>query len=255
MSLLQHIHRGKRSAPRRVLVYGVHGVGKSTFSTGAPGAIVIPTEDGLAEIDCESFPLATSCAAVMQALATLYAEDHVFKTVVIDSLDWFERLAWIEVCRQRGVTNIEDIPYGRGYVFALTHWRELLEGLDALRKDRGMMVVLTAHCRIERFADPEADSYDRYSPKLHKLASALVQEWSDELLFACYRVFTKQTDEGFNRKAVKGIGSGERILRTTERPSHVAKNRLNLPDELPLDWHTYANYFTQPVSTNGGTNG
>jgi hypothetical protein len=35
---------------------------------------------------------------------------------------------------------------------------------------------------------------------------------------------------------VQGIGTGERIIRTTERPAHVAKNRLNLPDEISLDY-------------------
>jgi len=41
------------------------------------------------------------------------------------------------------------------------------------------------------------------------------------------------------------------VLYTTERPSHVAKNRLGLPDELPLDWHAYASFFHQPHSKNG----
>ena len=30
------------------------------------------------------------------------------------------------------------------------------------------------------------------------------------------------------------------MLKTTERPAHVAKNRLSLPDELPLDFRVYA---------------
>ena len=41
----------------------------------------------------------------------------------------------------------------------------------------------------------------------------------------------------------QGIGSGERILRTTERPSHLAKNRLALPDELPLSWPEFAKHI------------
>ena len=54
-----------------------------------------------------------------------------------------------------------------------------------------------------------------------------------------------------NRKKTKGTGTGERIIRTTERPAHVAKNRLNLPDELPLDWTAYAQYLP---NLNGGEN-
>lgn len=222
------------------MLYGTHGIGKSTFGSMAEKPIFIQTEDGLGEIDCDKFPLAETYEQVVQALGDLYTEKHDYKTVVIDSLDWLERLIWAEVCQKRGVQSIEDIGYAKGYTFALTYWREIIAGLDALRRERGMMVVLIAHAKIEKFENPETDSYDRYSPRLHKLASAIIQEWCDEVLFATYRIHTKTSDEGFDRKRTQGIGTGERIVRTTERPAHVAKNRLSLPEEFPLDFRIYA---------------
>jgi hypothetical protein len=240
MHSLKQVQRGKTVAPRRVLLYGTHGIGKSTFGAMADKAIFIQTEDGLGGIECDRFLLAAKYGDVLNALAALYTEEHDYRTVIIDSLDWLERLIWAEVCEKRGVSNIEDIGYGKGYVFALTPWREVLAGLDALRNERGMTIILIAHAQIEKFANPETDTYDRYSPRLHKQASALVQEWCDEVLFATYSVLTKTTDEGFGRKRVQGIGTGERIIRTTERPAHVAKNRLNLPEEIPLDYRIFA---------------
>lgn len=255
MQLLQQIETGRQARPRRVLIYGTQGIGKSTAGAAAEKPVFIQTEDGLGEIDCARFPIATSYADVMKAISELYSEQHDFKTVVVDSVDWLERLIWTDVCQKRQVDSIEDIGYAKGYTFAVTQWREFLAGLDALRNQRGMTVVLLAHARIERFENPETDTYDRYVPRLHKLASQIVQEWCDEVLFATYKVYTKTSDEGFNRKKAKGVGSGERVLRTTERPAHVAKNRLSLPDELPLDWQAYAAHFSdqQPVSTQGGT--
>ena len=246
MKLLNQIERGRTATPRRLLIYGTGGVGKSTFASRALNPIFIPTEDGLGEIDCHRFPLATKYDEVMQAVSELYTEEHAYQTVAVDSLDWLERLIWADVCAKRNVASIEDFGYGRGYTFALSAWRDVLDGLNALRNDRDMTVVAIAHARIERFENPETESYDRYVPRLHRLAAQLLMEWSDEVLFASYKIFTKQTDEGFNRKRVHGIGTGERILRTTERPAHVAKNRLNLPDELPLDWDAYAAYFHGP---------
>jgi len=227
------------------MLYGTHGVGKSTFGAMSDKPIFIQTEDGLGEVACDKFPLARSFDDVMRALSELYTEEHPYQTVVVDSLDWLERLIWEDVCRQRTVESIEDIGYAKGYVFALTQWREFLTGLEALRADRGMMIVLIAHAKIETFQNPETENYDRYVPRLHKLASAVVQEWCDEVLFATYRVHVKQTKEGFDKKTTKGVGTGERIVRTTERPAHVAKNRLNLPDELPLDWNAYAQFLAQ----------
>jgi AAA domain len=244
VKLLERVMSGRSPAPRRVMLYGTQGIGKSTFAAGAPRPVFIQTEDGLGEIDCDKFPVAASFDDAMRALSELYTEEHHYKTVVIDSLDWMERLIWAEVCRKKNVTSIEDIGYAKGYVFALTQWKELIEGLSALRSDRGMSVVLIAHARIERFENPETEAYDRYVPRLHKLAAAVVQEWCDEVLFATYKVYTRQTDEGFDRKRTQGLGTGERVIRTEERPAHVAKNRLGLPEELPLDWNAYAHYIT-----------
>ncbi|GAB4240856.1 MAG: hypothetical protein OHK0028_19120 [Deltaproteobacteria bacterium] len=251
MGLLEQVVCGKTPAPRRVMLYGTHGIGKSTFASCAPRPIFLQTEDGLGEIDCDKLPLVTSFAEAMAALSELYTEQHPYQTIVVDSLDWLERLIWAEVCRKRNVENIEEIGYSKGYVFALTQWREFLEGLSALRADKGMTAVLIAHAKIERFENPETESYDRYVPRLHKLAAAIVQEWCDEVLFATYKVYTKQSDEGFNRKRTQGVGSGERIIRTQERPAHVAKNRLNLPEELPLDWNAYAHYLTADTIKGG----
>ena len=248
--LLQQVHKGKKPAPRRVMLYGTHGIGKSSFAACSDKPIFIQTEDGLGEIHCVKFPLAKTYDQVIQALSGLYLEKHPYRTLVIDSLDWLERLIWAEVCGKKKVENIEDIGYAKGYSFALTQWRDFIAGLEALRDEQGMTILLIAHAKIEKFENPETDSYDRYVPRLHKHAAALVQEWCDEVLFATYKVHTKQTDEGFNRKRTQGIGTGERVIRTQERPAHVAKNRLDLPEELPLDWNAYAQHL--PTETPQG---
>ncbi|MFN9131766.1 MAG: hypothetical protein ACK5XO_03700 [Phycisphaerales bacterium] len=37
-----------------------------------------------------------------------------------------------------------------------------------------------------------------------------------------------------------GTAGISRIIRTVERPAHVAKNRLGLPEEIPLDYRVFA---------------
>jgi hypothetical protein len=251
MTLIAQVTRGRTAAPRRTLIYGVHGIGKSSFASCADRPVVVQTEDGLANIDVARFPLATRYGDVLAALGALYSEGHDFGTVVIDSLDWLERLIHADVCAKRGVESMEDVGYGKAFTFALTQWREVLAGLDALRNERGMTVVMTAHAAIEKFANPETETYDRYAPRLQKQASALVQEWCDEVLFACWKVVTRTTTEGFDRKRVQGIGTGERVLRTTERPAHVAKSRLPLPDEIPLSWADFARHLPDQSEPSG----
>lgn len=243
MSLLSSVKRGKEIKPRRTLLYSTKGLGKSTFASMAPDPIFIQTEDGLSDIDAAKFPLCKTYQDLLAQIGTLYTEKHDFKTVALDTLDWAEQLWHAEVCRENNVQSIEQIGYAKGYVFALKHLRVILDGLQALRDERGMGVILLAHAGIEKFQDPQTDGYDRYVPCLHKAASAVVQEWVDEVLFGQYKVFVKTDDQGFNKKQTKGVSTGERVIKTEERPSHVAKNRLNLPFEIPLNYNEYAKYF------------
>ena len=128
MGILDTIQSGREAKPPRIMIYGQEGCGKSTWSAAAPNAIFIQTEDGLGEIDCRKFPLAQSFGEILSSLTALRDEEHDFQTVVIDSVDWLERLVFDEVCREFGVRSIEkaDGGYGRGYVHALTHWRKVV---------------------------------------------------------------------------------------------------------------------------------
>lgn len=242
MSLLNQVHRGRQQRAPRMLLYGTEGIGKSTTAAGAPKPVFIPTEDGLGEIDCVAFPLAGTYEQVIAALTALVTDAHDFETVVIDSLDWLERLVFDRLCRDWSVNSIEKVDggYGKGYTHALAYWRELLGLLDRLRLQRNMVVILLAHAKVERFEDPESSSYDRYAPRLHKLAAALVGEWCDAVLFATRKLRTRSEDAGFGRKRTTalpvGAAGGERVLRCVGGPACVAKNRYSLPEELPLSF-------------------
>lgn len=249
MNLLDQISGGKTNKPHRILLYGTAGIGKSTFGSMAPSPIFVPTEDRQGHLDCDAFfkrrvpARCTSLEEFMACIGTLYNEPHKYDTVVVDTLDWLEQLVWADVCRARKVTSINDIEFEKGQKAALLQWSEVLAGLDALLVERGMTVILLAHPDIIKFKNPHTDTYDLYTPKLHKLASAMIREWCDEVLFATYKVYTSTSDEGFGKKRAKGVGDGERVVKTTERPAHIAKNSLNLPDEIPFDWNVFAKYL------------
>jgi hypothetical protein len=261
MSMLANVERGRQAKPPRVLLYGVEGIGKSTFGAQAPKPIFIQTEDGLDEIDCDKFPLAATYDEVLLALRELHTQPHDYESVVIDSLDWLERLVWDKLCAVSNVNSIEKVDggYSKGYTHALTYWREIIDCLNALRNSRGMVVLLIAHSKVERFEDPESSPYDRYSPRLHKHAGALVSEWCDAVLFATRKMRTQSEDAGFNRKRTTahaiGAGGGERILRCVGGPSCVAKNRYGITEELPLSWPAFiealSNHQPQGTQSNG----
>lgn len=239
---LNSIRKGKSIHAPRIFLYASHGIGKSTFASQADSPIFICTEDGLGSIDTSSFPLAKSSNDVFEAIKTLYNEQHDFKTVVLDSADWLENILQAEIEQQH---DAKELAYGKGAIILADRWRGVLNGLDALRNDKNMAVVIIGHCEIKRFDSPEVEPYDRYQPKLQARASAVVQEWADAVLFANYKILTKKDDVGFNKQVTRGITTGERLLYTQETPAYLAKNRYGLPASLPLNWSAFMQAMTQ----------
>lgn len=238
---LNSIKKNTSISSPRLMIYGVEGIGKSTFAAGAPAPIFIPTEDGLGNLEVEHFPLAKSTAEVLEAIGSLYEQKHKFKTVVIDSLDWLENFLFTEVENSH---EAKELAYGKGAIIAAEKWREILNGLNALRNDKNMIVILLAHCTIKRFDSPETEPYDRYQPKLQERSNALIREWADAVMFANYKTVVTKEEVGFNKTVARGIGTGERLLHCNERPAYMAKNRYSLPDKIPLTWEAFENAIT-----------
>lgn len=228
------IIKGKVAHPRRIIVYGVGGIGKSTLVASAPKPFFLQAEDGNNDTGVDRLPVAESYDQLMEQIKWFSGNTSDYRTLALDTLDGVERLIQREVCKDKGVQNIEDIGYAKGHTFALDYWKPLKDALDWFRTERGLTIALIAHAAVARFENPDTEAYDRYTPRIHKHAASLFVEWADEVLFATYKMYTVETSQGFNKKRTRAVGQGERVLKTTERPSHIAKNRLGMPDELPL---------------------
>lgn len=249
---------GVKPRPRRILLYGQAGVGKSSWAACAPKPVFVNIEDGLADIDCVRTDPLRTFDEVLSAIQTL-AVDPAFYTLVVDSIDWLDTLILGAVAHQCGKDSYQEIPFGRGAGLVAGKWGDVLAALDVGRT-HAKSIILLAHSRIVRFENPETQAYDRYEPDLHKLSSGVVQEWCDEVLFASFRTFVVSQDAGFGRERSVATGGKERFIRTNESAAAVAKNRLRLPDELPMDWSAYFAFFPRkqdlaPFETTGNIAG
>jgi len=216
----------------------VTGVGKTTFGAGMPRPLFICAEDGARYLGVDRYHPG-SWSELLEFLEDIKKEEK-YQTIVVDSIDHLEPLVWDHVCEQpddrgRKHPHISAWPYGQGYARALTEWRNFLARLDRLTKV-GLRVCLIAHTSVRPFKNPVGEDYDRYEIKLHKGASAVVQEWADVVGFAAFADINPIRQDG-RKKAPDGAS---RTLYLERRAAWDAKARFDAPSQVELEWLSLA---------------
>ena len=226
------ITKGKIRTAIKVVVYGQEGVGKSTFASRFPDPVFIDTEGSTKQLDVARFDPPTSWEMLLSQVDYIKQNPAEFRTLVIDTADWAEKLCIKKVCSKAKKDGIEDFGYGKGYVYVMEEFGKLLNKLEEVI-NAGVNVVVTAHAQMRKVEQPdEMGSYDRWELKLSKQCSPMLKEWADLLLFANYKTMVVET----GNKKYKGQGGQQRIMYTTHTASWDAKNRFSLPDVLPFDY-------------------
>lgn len=238
-----NITSGKMNKAKKVVIYGVEGIGKSSLAARFPNPIFSDVEGSTTELDVQRFDKPTSLEMLMQQIR--YVRDNrPCQTYVIDTFDWAEKLCIQAVCAEKNVSGIEDVGYGKGYSYVYEKEGKMLNALDELIAV-GINVVLTAHAAIRKFEQPdEMGSYDRWELKLINSPKcnccSMVKEWADMVLFSNYKTVSVATDkDGKKCKAQGGI----RTMYTSHHPCWDAKNRQGMPPEVPFDYNSIAQFF------------
>jgi len=248
--------------PPRDLIYGVQGIGKSTLASQMDDPVFLAAEDGLSGLPGIQHWEIHSFQDAIEAITALH-DDHRFKSVVLDTVSAFEPMLHRQLLNDWGVDSIDKVGANGGGFYkwrneALPLWQDILDGLDSLRINKGMRIVLIGHSIDKEVKPPEADPYRKYTVDLlNDKASSLLYRWADVVGFCNYKISvtgTTRDKRGKVTKTGRAIGTGERVMYLSERPAFFAKNRFDLPNEVPLTCGDYMAAFQQNNKQNTGEN-
>ena len=235
---------GKVPKAQKIVLYGVEGIGKSTFASQFPNPLFIDTEDSTLHMDVKRLAKPTSWTMLLQQI-DFVKQNRPCQTLVIDTMDWAEEICKRHLMAANNWNAIESEGYGRKFVALAKEMGNLLNALSEVI-DAGIHVVVTAHAMLRKKEEPdEMGAYDRYELKLEKKTAPLVKEWADMVLFANYKTIII-TDSKTESKKAQG---GQRVMYTTHRPTWDAKNRVGLPDELPFEYAQIAQAMDAATQT------
>ncbi|UFT98121.1 AAA family ATPase [Radiobacillus kanasensis] len=244
-----NITTGKVAKAQKVVLYGPEGIGKSSFAAQFPDPIFIDTEGSTGNMDVARMDKPSSWTMLYQQI-DFFKNNRPGKTLIIDTIDWAERLAIDFVTSRASKESITSFGYGEGFIQLEEKFGKFLNRLSDL-VEMGINVVLTAHAKITKFEQPdEMGAYDRWELKLGNKTTAktaaLTKEWADMVLFMNYKTFSVATDD--KGKKHKGQG-GVRTIYANHHPAWDAKNRHELPDEFPMEYSRIAHIFVSNTST------
>ena len=237
-----NITTGVQAKPVKAVIYGPEGIGKSTFAAQFPQPLFIDTEGSTTRLNVARTDTPTSLAMLSSMLDELRQNMCGYKTLVIDTADWAERIK--AVCEKNQKSGIEEFGYGKGFTYVYEEMGRILNQLTDIW-EHGANIVITAHAAIRKFEQPdEMGAYDRWELKLINAPKcnvcAMIKEWSDLVLFANYKTYSVAVDKDGKKHKAQG---GERVMYTTHNPCWDAKNRFDLAPELPFEFVQIAHIF------------
>ncbi|MBX3018014.1 MAG: ATP-binding protein [Bdellovibrionaceae bacterium] len=235
MSILKKATTGTLPKAQVYTIYGPNGVGKTTLASRFPNPVMFDLEDGSQSVGHKDFLRIAKkeipgLDEYMLALNDIWKDPADRKTLITDSVEALESLIHKSLCKEQGVESIEDIPYGRGNVYAREKMEAIMRLYHRIRDDRGLTVILVGHSIVKSFTDPKANqTYDRYIMRANDKFASIIRDLSDGVFFVNHKVIT---EKGQNPAKAKAFSTGDRVIHTVWSHAYDAKSRYALPAEI-----------------------
>ena len=233
-----NLQQGGRMEPVRMVLYGQNGIGKTTFGAGMNQPFILAVEDGIGTMPVwHDKAHAKTYDEIVQTLLEVggYFQKGEFRSLIVDSMDALQSKIQEKILREHGKKTLNDFSYGKGYELFKQEWENFRNLMERFRVELGANVLLIAQTESKTVADPVNGPHNTYVMRLDRRAVGVLRDWADIVGFAQLKVEPIRDKEG---NTVRLMTNGTRVLSTAPNTAFDAKNRFDLPLELPLAWHS-----------------
>ena len=225
MTLLNSVIEQSEPGAPKGIIYGPPGVGKTSLAAFADDSLIIDCENGAGAVPGKRTPYLSTWPEVFNWLTAIERDDHNYRVIAIDTIDWLLRRLEEQVSGSTGkidsTLNRSHGGYGNGKQVMRNYvYQQLLPLLDRI-VGRGIAVLLLAHAKRSEITDIDGVTTEKTTADLPEDYLNVFVEWSD---FVCLARMDSE---------------GNRLLVTRETPRALAKNRYGMPEVIPFDWTSF----------------
>ena len=215
-----------------VMFYGEPKTGKTSTAAKFPKSLLLAFEAGYLTLGgIKALPI-NKWSEFKQVLKQLKDPNahEIYSNIILDTSDIAYNLCEKYICNQEGVSNISDLPFGRGYAMASQEFDECLRSIPQM----GYGLVIISHSQDKTFTDENGREYNQIVPTLGNRPRLIVDRMSDII--------------GYAHPVEEEDGRTHTVLYMRGTPRFVAGSRFKYtPDSIDFTYDNLVNAINDAI--------
>ena len=163
-------------------IYGPGKIGKTTFGSQMPGALILAFEKGYNALPNVYAQDVTTWSEMKMALRELKKPEvkEMFHSIIIDTIDVAASACEKYIVSQAGVDTLNQIPYGQGWSRVKRELEDTFRSVTQL----GYAVLFISHDKDKTFTRQDGTQYNQIVPTLGNSYNLIIKDMVDIYAYA-----------------------------------------------------------------------